>query len=482
MNRVFASSPNVLSHRLLLGQNVFHAGPVMMANVDPGGLAAMRTGDLPGFADGFHEFFRPSDYLPQVWSESGEFLRKLASADGMALSDNLLPATLALESRILSLAGHHDEIGYCAADRAPGDDPGDSIVLIWETADPALSREVLAVALSGIAELAGALGSGQPTFARALDRLEQWARARRLDPATGVLQAAAKECGVPCHLSDGALTLGEGARQRQPFGPSRVVPFTTCREDHGPRATGNGPDTPFDRDAARVLIDRLFPERDAARIPSLVFAGDRATSAAARQAGAMLTDAGRRVGMALKQGVLVEGNVRAVPDGRITRAAAMLLRDGDVDALVTALSLRRVVNYGLGFSRCDGVALQLEPCEDAGITRSGAEVLVRACAGPFTIDAGHPAAGWLAGQVGHGRLILVARAPDAPSVADHVAQGGLIATRQWGAEGPQVRLLWRDGVLASAPLESRARTRERLIYAGMHAFALVQAAALGGDT
>ena len=626
MNEILTISPSILGRRLLLGQNVFHTGSVLTAEIDLGGLSGLTSCDLAGFAAGFESIFTMGDHPLAGWAGLGDFQRRLNSAECIAISDCLLAATLAIETRILTVMGHVDRITF-ACTGVPSDK---KIALIWETFDPAMSRDAVEVALSGIAEIAGVAITGAPPFERGLERLLARAAQRRINPATATLKMEATRNAIPFYISDKHLILGEGVRQRQPFTdtstekahfsngkskerasevwyrlfivdgsciaaircePASVIGDGEQALDGLISALNSEPDrdgirlnpVPLDdslhrhlaaqglaiasvptpgqivmlsadgdlksgavtqdvtadihpdycvlaaravaargldvagvdlvasditqrdpdpdnvirrvdpcpspalhlwprtgppRDVARAVIDHIFPDPQQAHIPSLVFAGDRATSSAAQRAGAMLTDAGYRVGMALKKGVIIDGERHDVPEGRITRAPAMLLRDPSVAAMVTALSLRRVVDYGLGFCRCDGVALLLERGEEDTVTARGVDVLARACSGPFTIDSDHPAVRTVVDRVRAERVILVSPASDHPAVASHLASGGLVATREWGSEGPRIRLLRRDGVLASAPLESRTHTRERLLYAGIHAFALVQAVGL----
>ncbi len=494
MSQIVTNSPRILRRHLLLGQNVFHSRSVLMADIDPGGLSGLTKRKLSSIsADGFQRFFG-ARHLPEKRDDLTNVAPAPRAGDDLAISHTLLDAVLAIETRALSIMGQGREIGYSATDtRADG-----TMVLIWESTP--MSRDALTVALIGLAELAGVPIPGAESFADEQERLMARAARRRLDARTNDLQAAAAAKGIAQRIWDGQLILGEGARQCRPHD---VAPYTTAGDVHPAQITPTTPEaakttstgidlgdpspTPFlrlvprevtDPRNAQAVLERLYPEPQDAVIPSLVFAGDRATASAAQQAGMMLEEAGFCVGVALKRGVVLGGAHLEPPEGRITRAPAMLLRDPSLEAMVTALSLRRIVNYGLGFARCDGAALQLDPTTDRSVSERGIDVLLRACRGPFTLDSRHPARRKLIERVGAGRVILVSQTPDDPEVIDHLAAGGMAAARQWGASGPQVRLVRHDGVLASAPLESRAHTRERLIYAGIHAFALVQAVGL----
>ncbi|WP_324754971.1 hypothetical protein [Roseovarius sp. Pro17] len=465
-----------------------------MADIDPGGLSGLTRRKLrTNSAGGFQRFF-DAKHLPHERNDLTNGAPAPSACDDLAISHTLLDAVLAIETRALSIMGQSREIGYSATDtRADG-----TMVLIW--ASTPMSRDALNVALIGLAELAGVPIPGAESFADEQERLMSRAARRRLDAQTLDLQAAAAAKGIAQRISDGQLILGEGARQCRPHD---VAPPTTASDQHPARimrptpeaaetadtgiADGDLSPAPYlrlvprevaDPQNAQAVLERIYPDPQDAVIPSLVFAGDRATGSAAQQAGVLLEEAGFCVGVALKRGVVLAGAHLEPPEGRITRAPAMLLRDPSLEAIVTALSLRRIVNYGLGFARCDGAALQLDPTTDRSVSERGIDVLLRACCGPFTLDSRHPVRRMLTEKIGPGRVILVSQTPDDPEVINHVAAGGLAATRQWGASGPQVRLLRRDGVLASAPLESRAHTRERLIYAGIHAFALVQAVGL----
>ena len=218
------------------------------------------------------------------------------------------------------------------------------------------------------------------------------------------------------------------------------------------------------RDVAGAIVDQVFPDADAAFIPALVFAGDRATSAAARLAGKMLRGGGLRVGVSLKKEVYFDGQRQAPPSGGIKRAPAMLLCNPAVEAVVVALSLRRVVRHGLDLPRCDGVALSLAPDEDDALTAQGLDVLIRACVGPFSVDSRHPAARTVADRVGPQRVVLVAPSADDPGVAAHLGGGGSVVTRQWDAGGPRLRIAaaGRDpGGRAAGQPDERPRTGDR---------------------
>lgn len=629
MSEILVSPPSVLGRRLLLGQNAFHADSVMTAEIDLAGLAELHSNDVPEFASNFTAAFGLRGNPLSGWSGLGDFARRLSSPGSIPLSDCLLAATLALDGRAVAEMGFADRISFASVGRRTDT----TIGLIWETFDPAISRDAVEVALTGIAMLSGVKVPGATVFERGVKRLLEQAAARRLDPLAAVLKTAAAQTSLPVHIVDKDIVLGEGACQKRPFAKPgsmtarRAKPAGNAGPDsenetfyrlfmidsaciaavrcHPAAVTGDGrmtigglvaalneapdrdgirlcqvavddrfnrhlaaqgmtvdtvpalgrvvrlspdgalasgattedvtgdvhpdycvlaaraasrlgldvagidlvspditrpppdPDRvirgvdarpnpavhlwPRDgqpRDVARAVLDHLFPDRRKACIPSLVFAGDRATSSAALQAGKLLADAGLDVGMALKSGVVIGGVRHELPEGRITRAPAMILRNVAVEAIVTALSLRRINDYGLGLSRCDGVALQLDRGQDSGTTKRGIEVLARACEGPFTIDADHPAAAAVVERLGAERVVFVSPSRDLPALSSHLAAGGLVAIREWSAEGPRVRLIRQDEVLASAPLESRTHTRERLIYAGIHAFALVQASGL----
>ncbi len=217
-----------------------------------------------------------------------------------------------------------------------------------------------------------------------IKKLFELAAKRRLDSSTAYLRAFATRKGIPWHMSNGQIAFGQGARQQRP--PFSIV--KTEAESDG-REGLTDQIQPLDQvllREAEAIIAKMFPQPDAAFIPSLVFAGDRATSAAATQAEAVMHSAGMCVGAALKNAVKVDLEDKTIPRQEITHAPEILLQDPAIEAMVAAMSMRRIVNQGLGFPRCDGVALLLDPEQDQDVTTQGIDVLIRACRGPFTID------------------------------------------------------------------------------------------------
>lgn len=452
---VFIDIPKLLRSRVMRRQNIHHPGRVFAAEVDLGRLKGMSTDQLnPGFSTEFRSLFDMRKNPHTRSAETCEVMSRLGKGSGLPISEAVWLAALSLETSLLSLMNHSARIAYHAIE----DRPGNTVLFRWETFDPRMSRDALNIALLGVSELCGLKDPEGRHFKAERARLFELASRRRLAHSTAILKAAASAMGIPCRLlSPQDLVLGEGAHQQSLSSPPNEI--TTS-------------------DEAKAIIRGLFPQPVKAFIPSLIFAGDRATSAAARRAAEMLITSGRCVGIALKQGVFVNDQRLEMVDRQIRNAPSLLLRDPTVEALVTALSLRRVVNHGLGMARCDGVALLLESGEGESITARGIDVLTRTCQGMFTIAADDPALQIVTDRIGPDRVIAVSMDANDPAIVAHIAQGGLAAVRRWDTSGPHVCLMRQNGVLADAPMDSSTQTRARLIEPGMHAFALVHATGL----
>ena len=423
------------------------------------------------YVEWFQQTLDMHESAPKEQSAGGGFWRRLNSQGDAGIPQALLATILMLESRVLSSANCVERITHYAVD-AQSDN---QVVLIWESVYPEISRAVLDTALLCLHNFLDLASLQDQPIDVSIKKLFELAGKRRLDSSTAYLRASATRKGIPWHISNGQIAFGQGARQQRP--PFSIVKTKTEPDDREGLTDQTQPLDQVLLREAEAIIEKMFPQPDAAFIPSLVFAGDRATSAAATQAEAVMHSAGLCVGTALKNAVKVGLEDKTTPKQEITHAPETLLQDPAIEAIVAAMSMRRIVNQGLGFPRCDGVALLLDPEQDQDITTQGIDVLIRACRGPFTIDVNNRLAPLLADRIGANRVILVSHSSDDQRLVAHLEKGGLSATRQWSADGPLVQIKCKDFTLSEAPLERRAMTRERLLEASMHAFALVQGVA-----
>lgn len=210
--------PKVIRSSLIRGCNKYHNSDVMQVRVELGDLAGLRTTDFgPAFPERFSRYF-PVVPPPLCNHVSASFYRsRLSSHDGIAASEALLEAVVAVEAAGLREMYYLDRVTYASV--IPHDDKGEA-TLIWESLDPKSSRASLEVAMGGFGELVRHCLGQQSTclYEDALSRFIQAAAERRLSSSTSVIRTAAYRHGIPFEfITRQQLRVGQGACQQRMF-------------------------------------------------------------------------------------------------------------------------------------------------------------------------------------------------------------------------------------------------------------------------
>ncbi len=155
-------------------------------------------------------------------------------------------------------------------------------------------------------------------------------------------------CGIDVRLADIAAPLRDrfGARQAQPCAVLELNACPGLRMHLSPREGTR-------RDVASAVVESLYPPGVAARIPVLSVTGTNGKTTTVRLIGALLRQAGMRVGMACTDGVYIGGELVYAGDASGPRSAETVLDDPTVEAAVLETARGGIVRRGLGYDQAD---------------------------------------------------------------------------------------------------------------------------------
>lgn len=117
------------------------------------------------------------------------------------------------------------------------------------------------------------------------------------------------------------------------------------------------------RDIAAKVIDMMFPPNTPARVPIAALTGTNGKTTTARMMAHVMRMAGHHVGLTTTDAVYINGNLTMKGDMTGPKAAAMVLRDPDVDCAVLETARGGILRAGLGWDWCD-VGAVLNVSED----------------------------------------------------------------------------------------------------------------------
>lgn len=236
------------------------------------------------------------------------------------------------------------------------------------------------------------------------------------------------------------------------------------------------------RPVAAAVLELVFPAGTNGRIPVAVVAGRRRTARVARDLDAILSACGRSIAVATRRGSFVNGQSAGLDRAAPHESMSNLLRDERVQVLVSCLSLRRIVNHGLGLDSCDVAAIMDRRIDSSyeDVFRRGLDVIARASPGTVVVSADNKLARAALNALDATRVILVASDPEHPAIAAHAAAGGAVVTKISGKHRKRDRMVLQrnDEVLVSVPVaradpKSSARhVAKRRMQARMFAVAL----------
>ena len=186
------------------------------------------------------------------------------------------------------------------------------------------------------------------------------------------------------------------------------------------------------RPAADAIVDYLYPPGAPSRISIAALLG-APDARAAEHLAAILSMAGRKVGLLTRDGSGVSGGLFRKRNTRNPTAARDILAHPAIDAAVLEVSRDAVVERGLGFDRCSALAI-LEARKDDRADR----VLIGATAGTVLLNADDPGCLRLVESVAEARVVLATLNADQPAIRDHLATGGVAFSLQSGRTGTNI--------------------------------------------
>ncbi|MEO1766153.1 cyanophycin synthetase [Thiobacter aerophilum] len=211
------------------------------------------------------------------------------------------------------------------------------------------------------------------------------------------------------------------------------------------------------RPVGRAIVDHLFPENTTGRIPVVGITGRRGTTLIARLTTLLLQLAGRRTGLACRDGVFFDRRHVTPRDGCRWIAGHQLLMNRMADAAVFETPVEMILDEGLPYDRCQvGIVTDVSGWEQLSryyihgadqlytVLRTQVDVVLPD--GVAVLNAHDPLATKMA-ELCDGAVILYGREGGLDAIARHRAEGGLA-------------LFVRDGAIIRAMgLEEREFTR-----------------------
>jgi cyanophycin synthetase len=235
------------------------------------------------------------------------------------------------------------------------------------------------------------------------------------------------------------------------------------------------------RDAGGSLIEHLFPDGDRGRVPVIASAGDQGTGSAARIVDGMLRIAGKRNALTLKSGVFVNGSRTRLSKNQKAKAPLVMLRDPEVDSLVTTVSLRQTAKRGLLLEHCD-VAMIMDRAKPGAVNAflAGLDVIFKATTRYIVVGSGNLVAlKRLERANKSAKLIVVSANRNDLALQTHLDAGHTGVTTMWQDGQQKIALISADKIignfstekLASKSVDKSKVVTEPLLYAVGAAFA-----------
>lgn len=179
------------------------------------------------------------------------------------------------------------------------------------------------------------------------------------------------------------------------------------------------------RDVAGAVLRLAFPAGETGAVPAAVIAGDRGANTTARALHDLLKAAERVTGLCLKRTAKIGDLPLGAESTSQRQNMKAALRDPSLDALVAAVSIRRVARAGLGLESCDAAAILPQAANgDVESFLQGVDVMLKANRGRFVLGAGDVVGLDALASVPLERLFLISVQADHPGFRAHVARGG----------------------------------------------------------
>jgi cyanophycin synthetase len=209
------------------------------------------------------------------------------------------------------------------------------------------------------------------------------------------------------------------------------------------------------RDVGKSIIDHLFPNEDRGRIPIVVSAGDRGTGVPARLVDAILRGTGTRVALTLNSQTYTDGVESHFSSKQQAFAPLLMLRDPEIDSLVSTVSLRQTAKRGMLIDHCD-VSIIMDRSKAGSVKAflAGMEVIIQATSRCFVVSASNLVALKRIGQLNNSaNLILVSPRRNDPTLQNHLSKGRVGVTTAWNDSEQTIAILTGEETVASFGLD-----------------------------
>lgn len=236
------------------------------------------------------------------------------------------------------------------------------------------------------------------------------------------------------------------------------------------------------RDVAGAAMETMFPSGSQGRVPIALFTGRSRLDPVARTLDHILRLAGMTVGIVSDDGASINGEPVGPNDWSSRQATRSVLRDPRVEALVTAMSPRRVVKRGLLHDLCEAAAIMdARSDQDLEITRQGLGVVVRATRGKLVVGVQNKLALEAVQHIEPDRLVLVSRGAGNAAVLRHLEVGGQAVATARDSGRQVIAMLEGGAMVASIPIKSIPALAGRPFRDGLdeHLFAVALAWGMG---
>ena len=242
------------------------------------------------------------------------------------------------------------------------------------------------------------------------------------------------------------------------------------------------------RDVGVQVIDMLFPQGTAARIPIAAVTGTNGKTTTARMLAHIHKMNGRAVGLATTDGVYVDGERIVTGDMTGPTAARIVLRDPNVDCAVLETARGGLLRAGMGYQSCDvGAVLNvtadhlglkgIDTLEQLAALKRIVVEVARDCA---VLNADDSLCLKMADHSPASRIAYVTMTTRNELVRKHIRAGGLAVVNEEGInghmitlydKGAHVPLLWTH--LIPATLEGKAlHNVQNAMFAAAMAYAM----------
>jgi cyanophycin synthetase len=213
------------------------------------------------------------------------------------------------------------------------------------------------------------------------------------------------------------------------------------------------------RDVTCAVIDHLFPPGAPSRVPIVAVTGSNGTAITSSMIAKILTVAGRRVGVATREGIHISG-VRMVPgDMSGSESPRKLLRNPAIDAAVLEIGHKGILCSGLGYDRADVAVITnvVGECVNlAGIETLQQLARVNAVVANSTSESGVAVLNaddhWCVriAEETHGEVIYFSQQPDNEVIRRHLQTAGRALILRPRSDGEALSLI--DGAETSIVL------------------------------